>query len=85
MRRAFLTVVFVVIILPSLLLSVVTDTFTLPGVTVGSSDLEEQFGYRDANLHITYTVETAMITIHNTKKHTQVLPSYIPMYFPVSK
>lgn len=78
MRRAFLTVVFVVIILTSLLLSVVTDTFTLQGVTVDSSDLEEQFGYRDANLHTIYTAETAMITIHNTKKHTQ--KSSLPIY-----
>jgi len=39
---------------------------------VDSSDVEEQFGYGDANLHVRlYTVETTMITTQNTQNHTQ--------------
>lgn len=37
-------------LLTTLLLSAVTDTFTLQGVVAGSSDLEEQLVYRDASL-----------------------------------
>lgn len=73
--------IFVVILLTTLLLSAVTDTFTLQGVMVGSSDLGEQLGYRDANLHIRlYTVETTMITTQKTYKNTHKSPLFLYAY-----